>query len=228
MSRSAEQAGGRRRPPSGGYPRGDETRAQIVNAALKVFGEEGYVRASTRQIAQAAGVNPPALQYYFGGKDGLHQACAELLIESTRELLSSATRGAESVAGASRGEATEALCDVLDALVDYSLSSKKTPAWARFSARVQAEQAGPAYRLLRDQLMLPIQALSTRLVAAALGRDGADEETRLRTSMVMGQLSAFSINRATTLQMMDWPDFDGVRRDRVKAMLRIQTRGALA
>ncbi len=107
------------------------------------------------------------------------------------------------------------------------MSSRKTPEWARFSARVQAEQAGPAYQLIRDQLMLPIQGLSIRLVAAALGRDSADEEVRLRASMVMSQLSAFHINRNATLQMLGWPDFDGVRRDRLKAVLRSQTRGAL-
>ncbi len=228
MSQAEGQVGGRRRPSSGGYARGDETRAQIVSAGLKVFGEEGYVRASTRQIAQAAGVNPPALQYYFGSKDGLHRACAEFIIESTRDLLTSAMQAAEAVIGASQDEAAEALCDVLDALVDYSLSSRKTPEWARFSARIQAEQAGPAYQLIRDQLMLPIQGLSIRLVAAALGRDSADEEVRLRTSMVMSQVSAFHINRNATLQMLDWPDFDGVRRDRLKAVLRAQTRGALA
>ncbi len=71
----------RRRPKKGGYPRGDETRAQIIATALKIFGEHGYDQASTREIATEAGVNPPALQYYFDGKEGLHRACAQFIID---------------------------------------------------------------------------------------------------------------------------------------------------
>jgi len=65
-----EQASPRRRPAEGGYARGEEVRMKIIEAALRVFGENGYERASTRQIAAEAGVNPPALQYYFDGKGG--------------------------------------------------------------------------------------------------------------------------------------------------------------
>src|SRR6185312_1309491 len=68
-----------RRPPAGGYARGDETRERIIDAAVKLFGERGFAAASTRDIATAAGVNAPALQYYFENKEGLYQACAEFI-----------------------------------------------------------------------------------------------------------------------------------------------------
>jgi len=35
---------------------------------MRLFGEKGYEGASTRDIAAAAGVNAPALQYYFDNK----------------------------------------------------------------------------------------------------------------------------------------------------------------
>src|SRR5579872_3425614 len=60
-----------------GYPRGEETRTRIVIAAIKLFGEKGFDGASTRDIATAAGVNAPALQYYFNNKEGVYLACAE-------------------------------------------------------------------------------------------------------------------------------------------------------
>ena len=54
----------------GGYARGEETRARIISAALKLFGQRGFDGSSTRDIATAAGVNAPALQYYFDNKEG--------------------------------------------------------------------------------------------------------------------------------------------------------------
>ena len=64
-------AGRHRHSVEGGYARGEETRARIVTAALRLFGQRGFDGASTRDIATAAAVNAPALQYYFDNKEGV-------------------------------------------------------------------------------------------------------------------------------------------------------------
>src|SRR5208282_1184218 len=66
-----------RRKPTGGYARGEATRLRIIRTALDVFGTLGFEEASTRRIADRAGVNLAALHYYFAGKDGIYRACAE-------------------------------------------------------------------------------------------------------------------------------------------------------
>ena len=183
-----------------------------------MFGEEGYVRASTRQIAQAAGVTPPALQYYFEGKDGLHSACAEAIIDRTLEQLAPAMERAEHPSSAQ--EAARCLCDLLETLLDISASRVEASAWARFSARVQAEQAGPAYPLFIRRLIVPLQNLSARLAAKAMGRDAGDETAMLNAALLLNQMSAFHVNRATSLELLGWPDLAGERLDRVKALVR--------
>ena len=70
-----------RRPSAGGYARGDETRLRIIEAAIESFGEHGFDGASTRDIAARAGVNAPALQYYFENKEGVYRACAEYIAD---------------------------------------------------------------------------------------------------------------------------------------------------
>jgi hypothetical protein len=57
-----------RRSPQGGYARGERTRHRIIEAAIELFGEHGFGGAPTRDIAARAGVNAPALQYYFENK----------------------------------------------------------------------------------------------------------------------------------------------------------------
>lgn len=79
----------------GGYQRGEETRARIVEAAVEVFGERGYDRASTRDIATAAGVNAPAIQYYFDGKEGVYLECVEHLITLLWRKMSPCVEAAE-------------------------------------------------------------------------------------------------------------------------------------
>ena len=50
-----------RRSTEGGYARGEETRLRIIRSAIELFGEHGFVAASTRDIAAHAGVNAPAV-----------------------------------------------------------------------------------------------------------------------------------------------------------------------
>jgi AcrR family transcriptional regulator len=53
---------------------GEQSRERLLLAALRLFGERGFSRTSTRDIAQAAGANAAAISYYFGDKAGLYRA----------------------------------------------------------------------------------------------------------------------------------------------------------
>ncbi len=53
------------------------TRAEILEAAGQVFAEKGFDRATGREICDRAGANPAAINYYFGGMEGLYAAAVE-------------------------------------------------------------------------------------------------------------------------------------------------------
>jgi len=218
----------RRRPDRGGYARGEETRARIIAAALQVFADEGYTRASTRQIAEAAGVTPPALQYYFDSKEGLHRACAQAIVGELWAALEPARQAAEAaVALGEPGRALDALCDLLDSLTELSLVAKTATSWGRFIGRAQADGAGPAAALVREEVSRPLHATVTRVVGVILGQPLEAETTKLRASLVLGPISAFHWGRANTLAILDWPDYEGERLAAVRAALRAHTRAAL-
>jgi len=64
-------------PPPGHTPtRSDGTlaRQRLLEAALQLFADKGYQKTSTREIADAAGVNLGSISYYFGDKPGLYRA----------------------------------------------------------------------------------------------------------------------------------------------------------
>ncbi len=49
----------------------EATKQALLAAAGQVFAERGYDAATTREVAQQAGVNEQLIQRYFGGKEGL-------------------------------------------------------------------------------------------------------------------------------------------------------------
>jgi AcrR family transcriptional regulator len=58
--------------------RGDATRAAILSAARERFASDGYERATIRAIAADAGVDPALVMRYYGNKEGLFAAAAEI------------------------------------------------------------------------------------------------------------------------------------------------------
>ena len=53
---------------------GEDARARLVAAGLRLFADQGFAKTSTRELAEAAGVNVAAISYYFGDKAGLYRA----------------------------------------------------------------------------------------------------------------------------------------------------------
>jgi AcrR family transcriptional regulator len=61
-------------------------RARIREAALAHFAEEGYERATIREIARTAGVSAGLLRHHYGSKDALRVACDDYVFEALRHL----------------------------------------------------------------------------------------------------------------------------------------------
>lgn len=58
------------------------TRERILDAATRLFGEQGYLATGIRDIAEAADVSLPLLSRYFGSKSGLFEAALRKALAS--------------------------------------------------------------------------------------------------------------------------------------------------
>ena len=56
---------------------GEDRREQILDAAMRVFAEKGYSRATNRDVAREAGITTGLIYYYFENKEALLQAVLE-------------------------------------------------------------------------------------------------------------------------------------------------------
>jgi TetR/AcrR family transcriptional regulator len=56
--------------------------ARILDAALEVFAAQGFAGATVDRIADAAGMSKPNLLYYFSGKEEMHAALLDRLLEA--------------------------------------------------------------------------------------------------------------------------------------------------
>jgi len=57
------------------------TKARIRDAAIDLFGRDGYAATSVRSIAEAVGVSPALVIHHFGSKEALRSECDIRIIE---------------------------------------------------------------------------------------------------------------------------------------------------
>jgi AcrR family transcriptional regulator len=55
----------------------EDRREQIIDAAMRVFAQKGYARATNRDVARAAGITTGLIYYYFKSKEDLLRAALE-------------------------------------------------------------------------------------------------------------------------------------------------------
>lgn len=228
-----------RHPSESGYARGEETRTRIVLTALKLFGEHGFDGASTRDIATAAGVNAPALQYYFDSKEGLFLACVEHIVDRVWEHLGEVVAQAEKALNAKADDETliEVFCAIQGRTAEFMFTSQEASDWRLFMARQQAGGGPPAgFQLLFKRVNLPVRAVMAEIVGRLIGLPATNEETQIRVMALNGQLTTFQVIRRTALAALNWDSVDGPRlallqriiREHTTALLRsmIETRDA--
>jgi TetR/AcrR family transcriptional regulator, regulator of cefoperazone and chloramphenicol sensitivity len=190
---------------NGGYTKGEETRQRILNVALQAFGEAPFAAATTRQIAEAAGVSLPVLQYYFDGKEGLYRACAEAIVERYR----AHTTGAAAEARKTLQEDCDAeaarvhLKALLGTLAGFLVGSREAEGWAQFVSR-ELRDPGPAFEILYANLWRPGVEITARLVARILGSSERDPAARIQALLLISSLLAFQSGRSISLRAMHW------------------------
>lgn len=209
-----------------GYPRGEQTRLRIIRSALKLFGERGFDGASTRAIAARAGINAPALRYYFDSKEGLYAACVERIAERVSEHLSGPVMDAERALASQCGddELIEAFCVIQSCLAELLLTSQDADTWRLFTVRQQAglgENAG--FRTLYERVskrMLDVMASS---VGHLLDRPADDEETLIRAMALNSEFTGIQVTRKTALARLKSKQVDAPRLDLLKRIIREHT-----
>lgn len=197
--------------PSGPKPdRGDATKEKLLSTSIDVFGRYGFDGASTRKLADAAGVNLQAIPYYFGGKEGLYIAAAEHLaaiigghVADLRTVILErlARLDAEGVAMSAK-EARALLTQMVQRMVGLFVS-RQSESWARFIIREQMEPT-EAFARVYDNIMGPMISMAGRLVGTILGEDPASESVRLKTLSFVGSILVFRMAHAAVLRQMRW------------------------
>jgi len=194
-----------------------------------MFAAAGYERTSTRAIARRARVSLPALQYYFGGKPGLHRACIEYIVSDVRAQLAPAFEQARTALAASRlsrAELLRLLRTVVDPFLE-AMARERPDSWVMFFERAQHEQ-GASFELIREHVAGSLIGYCSQIIARLLGRPAHEPDVLIRALSVVGQMAMVRRARPILLHALKWPDFAGSRLELMKSVLWQQIEASFA
>lgn len=198
--------------------RGADTRAQLIEAALDIFGRVGFEGAGTREIAKAAGANLAAIVYHFGGKEKLHLAVAEHVVSSIAGRMGPALASvSDPLTTGTPQTARAGLHRLVGAFIDIILGAAEAERWARFIIREQMQPTA-AFDVFYNLLGRGAITTATRLVATALQRP-EDEEIRIRVLTFLGQVMIFRVAHALVMRRMNWKAIGETERTHIKRIV---------
>lgn len=120
-------------------------RADLVHAALSVFAERGYHRATMQHVADRAGVSKGAVYEYFDSKEDLFVQCADTLV---RAMFEPAVQTLEAGRGGIHQRVGDFVTQVLAGVEAWSaLCASVAQVWAELGANEES----PLRVLMRDQ-----------------------------------------------------------------------------
>lgn len=191
-----------------GRPR-DAASTRLLQSGLRVFGEHGFHGVSTRELAQAAGVNVAQIAYYFGGKEGYYLAVARHLVDRYATPLGALADQARQGLEASPADRTSDrtwLERLLGAAARALLAHSDAQHVVAF---VQREQLQPtaAFDVLYDGLIRPLHEAFSLLASRFAGSAADDPATILRAHALLGQVLAFATARATLMRRLGWQSY---------------------
>jgi AcrR family transcriptional regulator len=159
---------------TGRRPGASGTREAILDAARRAFAEQGYQRATVRDVAKLAGVDPALVHHYFGTKQDLFVAAVRLPVNPVDQLTA--------VLAAEPDQVGQRLVETFLSIWDHAAGQSPLLALIR-SAVADKDAAAMLREFITEEVLGPI--------ARRLGSPDA----QLRATLVGSQLIGLAMAR---------------------------------
>ena len=196
-------------------------RARLLDAAADIFGTYNLEGATTRQLAERAGVNQAAIPYYFGGKEGLYLATVEHFFSVHAPTIQSVVAEIRSKLAANdidRSEALNLLKRLLEQMLEVLLRQQTNRSFGRIIIREQM-QPTKAFDLIYERVIRHVHETISVLLAIVLDRKADDRAVILRAQMIVGQILIFLSGRETIRRRLNLTGYTEQEYAEIKAAL---------
>ncbi|MDH4276182.1 MAG: CerR family C-terminal domain-containing protein [Gammaproteobacteria bacterium] len=183
-----------------------ETRQRLLDAGTRLFAEHGYRGVSVRELCTEAAVNIAAINYHFGGKQGLYHAIFEATLAADEPRFQELLRNTRLLLAGARGN-REQLARVVQVFTTGMLTPANSDERSRsFGVLVIRELAFPSteFEIIFQRRAQPCHQMFAKIIAAASGLAEDSEQVRIETHALVGMIFHIGLSRTILWRTMDW------------------------
>ena len=186
----------------------DETKIRLLHAAGQVFAEQGFERATVRDICSRAKANIAAVNYHFGGKDKLYQAA--LMFWQAESLLKHPP-----LLGLGDDAPAEQKFQAFIHSVLRRMFDPGRPTWhGQLMAREMIAPTSATDQKVVEYIR-PLSELLRGIIRQIIGDAASDEVVRQCICSVMGQCTFYFHSRPLLDRLMPDQKFDAESLERI-------------
>lgn len=203
-------------------------RDRLLEAAIDVFGRDGFDAATTRSITSKAGVNIAAIPYYFDSKEGLYKAVVTHIVETIKTQVADMVHTATPplfTGNSGKEKAFDTLLALVEKIIMFAVGSEEG---RRFSRIIFREQMYPtsSYEIIYKGYMEPIlNALATLITV--ITENPSQRTAKLRAMTIIGQILIFRIARETVVRSLNMQGYDSSETEEIRRIILEHTRKTL-
>lgn len=217
MAREILQTNTKADPEADGHAvQSSATRAKMIESAIEVFAAVGYEAASTRILAQRAGVNLAAILYHFGGKRGLYLAAAQALADYARKKLDPIVA---QLRDAEKADPMARIDEAVSSFFHLIVGGPEPQAWVTFFVRCEND-GDDAFRIIYDEVFARFERALRQTLAEVAGGDAAGDILRMQTAVVLASIISFRALHNTVLSILGWDQLNPSRLQRLDKIIR--------
>jgi AcrR family transcriptional regulator len=181
--------------------RSEDTRGRLLEAAAKIFAEQGYRNATVQEICRRAGANIAAVNYHFGDKERLYSAVVD---HAERYTLSEFPPTPESERGLdAEGRLRNHVREFLFRILDEDRSG-----WlGKLIAREMVEPTSILDKLVREKFR-PNHERLTAIVGELLGPAATPENVNRCALSIRGQCLFYHLCQPAITRVIPGIRFD--------------------
>ena len=158
----------------------EQTRLRLLSAAGEVFAAKGFQDATVREICLRAGANIAAVNYHFGGKDGLYEAVFAAAAAEAR-----AIAGASSIFQAS-GDAEAKLGIFVRVMLAKVMGDGRENLHSKLMLREMVDPTPVLVKVVENDIR-PFMGQLRLIVTELLGAGATEANVRRSCNSVVGQ-----------------------------------------
>ncbi len=203
----------------------EKTKAALIEAGLRLFGEKGFAATSTREIAAEAKANIGSIAYHFGGKGELRDACAAHIVQTIANVADPVLAAMPPPADRAAAEAQFRVA--AERMAGFLVAAPQVSSFVQFILR-EIQHPGRAFDILYAGLVEKVHRRLCAIWAAASGDDAESDATKIAVFTMIGQTVYFRIAREAVLRRMGWREIGAAEAGLITATVLENAMAALA